>query len=204
MFYVPLSYTQNNWAKIVKVIFDSDSQCESIGAYAFKDCKDLISIVIPENIKTIGNYAFNNCDVLSEIIFNATALEDFGESNYIFDYSGQSGNGITLIIGENVTKLPAYLFYSEYLYNLNVYVPKIVTVVFGEASQCTGIGMSAFYKCDTIAQLLLPDEEFFSNIFANNTGNDSLVTATHYYYSASTPSGEGQYWHYVDGIPTIW
>ena len=29
-------------------------------------------------------------------------------------------------------------------------------------------------------------------------------TATHYFYSETEPTGEGNYWHYVDGVPTPW
>ncbi|MBQ9131275.1 MAG: leucine-rich repeat protein, partial [Clostridia bacterium] len=28
--------------------------------------------------------------------------------------------------------------------------------------------------------------------------------ATHYFYSETQPQGEGNYWHYVDGVPTPW
>ena len=28
--------------------------------------------------------------------------------------------------------------------------------------------------------------------------------ATRYYYSESKPTGSGNYWHYVDGKPTVW
>ena len=28
--------------------------------------------------------------------------------------------------------------------------------------------------------------------------------ATHYFYSETEPTGEGNYWHYVDGVPTPW
>ncbi|MBQ9131677.1 MAG: hypothetical protein IJX62_04330, partial [Clostridia bacterium] len=30
------------------------------------------------------------------------------------------------------------------------------------------------------------------------------VYATHYFYSETQPQGEGNYWHYVDGVPTPW
>lgn len=34
--------------------------------------------------------------------------------------------------------------------------------------------------------------------------NSNLTSATRYYYSETQPSDEGDYWYYVDGIPTVW
>jgi len=35
-------------------------------------------------------------------------------------------------------------------------------------------------------------------------GNVELLAAAIYFYSEEQPAGEGNYWHYVDGIPTPW
>ncbi len=34
--------------------------------------------------------------------------------------------------------------------------------------------------------------------------NSNLTSATRYYYSETTPTEAGNYWHYVDGVPTPW
>ena len=34
--------------------------------------------------------------------------------------------------------------------------------------------------------------------------NIFLRNATIYYYSESEPTTDGNYWHYVDGVPTAW
>lgn len=36
------------------------------------------------------------------------------------------------------------------------------------------------------------------------TDNEPLSTATIYYYSETQPTTSGNYWHYVDGVPTVW
>jgi hypothetical protein len=34
-------------------------------------------------------------------------------------------------------------------------------------------------------------------------GNNNLISATRYYYSA-TANADGAHWHYVGGVPTVW
>ena len=34
--------------------------------------------------------------------------------------------------------------------------------------------------------------------------DDELLSATRYYYSEKQPTEAGNYWRYVDGVPTAW
>jgi len=34
--------------------------------------------------------------------------------------------------------------------------------------------------------------------------NYQLTSATRYFYSEEEPTESGNYWHYVDGVPTVW
>jgi hypothetical protein len=36
------------------------------------------------------------------------------------------------------------------------------------------------------------------------SGNDPLTNATCYYYSETQPAGAGNFWRFVDGVPTVW
>ena len=81
------------------------------------------------------------------MIHFTTNLPDLSSSNYVFSYCGSKGDGITVTIGSNVTRIPAYLFYP---YNGSNYIPKITAVEFEEGSQCRCIGSNAFYRCTTL------------------------------------------------------
>ena len=35
-------------------------------------------------------------------------------------------------------------------------------------------------------------------------GNNAFKNAPKYFYRAEKPVEEGNFWHYVDGVPTIW
>ena len=125
----------------------------SIGNRAFNNCTSLTSITIPEGVIRIGAKAFYHCTKLKEINFNATAMEDATRDAAIFHNAGLNNVGITVNVGANVTKIPAYLFYVNKSYN----EPRIINVKFTEGSVCESIGYSAFEKCRSLISIILPD-----------------------------------------------
>ena len=115
----------------------------------------LKSITIPSTITTIGNYAFYNCTALTEINYNATAANDLSSNNYVFSNAGQDGDGITVNIGANVTRIPSYIFLPDSY--IEPYVPNIITVNFAEGSVCERIGQSAFDDCSSLTSIAIPN-----------------------------------------------
>lgn len=153
---------------------------DKIGSQAFKACPKLNSVTlpnsliqigsnafsytgiksinIPENVTNIGSAAFISCTALTELNYNAKALTDFTSDNSVFKETGKNGSGIIVTVGQNVTKIPAYLFYPDSTYSSTTnYGPYIVSVVFADNSQCTSIGNSAFYKCASLSTVNIPN-----------------------------------------------
>lgn len=64
--------------KIKSVTFEADSNCETIGDYAFTSCINLTSITIPNSVRYIGNHAFKKCDLLNIIFEDGSNLESIG------------------------------------------------------------------------------------------------------------------------------
>ena len=87
----------------------------SIGAGAFEDCTGLTSVTIPDSVTSIGNSAFSGCTRLTEVFYNAKAAEDLQYSSYghyVFKEAGASSDGLRVVIGDGVEKVPSYLFYG--------------------------------------------------------------------------------------------
>jgi hypothetical protein len=73
----------------------------------------------------------------------------------------------------------------------------------------TGIGKNAFGSCDRLDSIyytgVASDWEWEKVQIAD--GNAPLTDATIYYYvenQADVPTDGGNYWHYIDGVPTAW
>ncbi|MBQ8884992.1 MAG: leucine-rich repeat protein [Clostridia bacterium] len=117
----------------------------SIGASAFSGCRYLTSVTIGKGVKTIEKGAFSNCSALSEVNYNAAECADFSDETYS-PFGGGDRNGVKLIIGASVKKIPAYMCY--YL-NVN-------NIIFEEGSTCKSIGNYAFYDC-AISSIDIPE-----------------------------------------------
>ncbi|MDR1094438.1 MAG: leucine-rich repeat protein [Clostridiales bacterium] len=124
----------------------------AIAPEGFKNYAGFTSLTIPAGVASIGASAFYGCKNLTVINFNATASDDLSRDSCVFDNAGTSGMGITVNVGANVTKIPAYLFYPY----TNSAAPKIVTVNFAPNGVCQSIGASAFYACGGLTGITIP------------------------------------------------
>ena len=183
-----------------------------IGNYAFYNCTGLTSITIPGSVTSIGKYAFDYCTGLEEIYFNATAMNELSSNNYVFSNAGKYGDGIKVVIGKNVAKIPAYLFEGCYY---------ITSVEFEEGSVCESIGSWAFF-CAGLTSITIPNSvtSIGSNAFYNcchlaeviNKSSLAITAGSTYngyigYYALEVHSGEskidsvGSYLFYIyDGV----
>lgn len=147
------------------------SSVNFIGKSAFSRCNSLVSITIPENVWKIGSYAFSNCSALLQVKFNAFACYDFShqEDSYLFAWSGTATDGLTVIIGANVTRIPSYMFYASDYSRIN-------RVVFESNSTCESIGYRAFDSCP-LTEIELPNSilSIGESAFNNCTQLESVI-----------------------------
>ena len=143
----------------------------SVGQYAFTQCDGIESITIGSNVVTLGHGAFQGCGGVKEINFNATRLNGFSDSHYVFEYTGVNTDGITVNIGNKVEIIPSNLFHVKDPTKLN-----LKTVVFEANSSCTIIDKSAFCNCFSLKSVTLPTSlTTIEHGAFYQTGLDSIV-----------------------------
>lgn len=145
------------------------SKLTSIGTYAFYGCSSLRSVKVPEGVTLIGNYAFYNCASLTsftvpstvssigssafynctgKLILNSSHLVSIDYDSYSYPKSTWLSNAqfSELVLGDGMTKIGAYAFYSMSSLT-SVTIPDSVTT----------IGSYTFYGCSSLTSVTIPD-----------------------------------------------
>ena len=134
----------------------------SIGEYAFRNCSDLTSVVIPNSVTYIGDYAFARCSGLTSVVIPNSVTS-------IGDYAFYDCDGFTsVVIPNSVTSIGNSAF--EYCSGLtSVEIPNSVTRIGDGAFSCSGltsvdipesvisIGRAAFYGCYSLTSVVIPE-----------------------------------------------
>lgn len=160
----------------------------SIEASAFYGCAKLVKITVPDSVSYIGTYAFFNCSWLEPF--------DLPESLTVLGmYAFVGCRSLTsFIIPEGITVLGGYTF-SNCNSLRYVVLPKSLV----------SIGKSALAGCESLSKIYYHGTaEQWEAVFINGKSNTDLTPAIIYYYSETRPTEDGNYWHWVDGVPTAW
>ena len=151
-----------------------------IGKKAFAWYPYLEQVILPDSVKTIDAMAFKYCQHLTSINLPQN-LQTIGEEAF---------------------------YECQVLTNLVL------------PNNLKSIGNNAFYGCDAIGQIVVPQtiEVMGHSIFFNcyriiiYCEATSLPDGWHvnwdngegFWYSQNQPTTDGNWWRYVDGVPTIW
>ncbi len=208
----PLSYAENLYlnGELVTELVIPNTVTE-IKDHAFHNCESLTSVVIPDSVTSIGWSAFNSCDSLKSVVIPDSVTS-------IRPYAFEDCTALTSVeIGDSVTSIGNYAFaYCDSLTSIEI--PDSVTSIGeGAFSSCdsltsvvigdsvTSIGYRAFYNCSSLNIVYYKGTASdWSKISIHSSNNTTLTNATRYYYSETQPTTTGNYWYYVDGVPTKW
>ena len=153
------------------------SRVTSLGDWAFRECSGLTSVTIPNNVKSIGDATFAYCSNLASITVDK-------KNEYYKDIDGN-------LYTEDGTAL---IKYAEGKKDSQVVIP-------GEVKKICDHAFPGFYKLKDA--YYVGTERDWNNVSIGSF-NYKLSGDTPYYYSKIKPVKAGRYWHYVDGIPTVW
>ena len=164
-----------------------------MGSFAYNANVNIKSVTIGNSVKSIGDYAFYGCAGLTRINWNAESVSDFtneyDEHYNAFYKAGSAVDGIEVVFGDNVKRVPAYAFFVDD----SSYSPKIKTVTIGNSvtsigeyafKNCTcltsvtfgngisSIGESVFENCTELTNITIPESvtSITDQAFANCTG----------------------------------
>lgn len=167
----------------------------------------LKKIVFGDNLTQIPSYICYNCDNLEEIILSPN-------TQYIGAYAFYYCTSVREIeLPEGLINTGWYAFYGMNITEL--IIPDTVESIYNSFRDCRSLEKIVL----PVSVISIPDQTFYlcpvKEVYytgdalewsAISIGIDSLSIndANVYFYSESQPEGNGNFWHYVDGIPFIW
>ena len=204
------------------VTFGENSQLTSIGYGAFDGCYALESIVIPKGVTSLGSDVFNGCTGLRSVTFlSNSTITSIGDRAFYFCQRLE-----TIDIPLSVTSIGEEAFYACDLIE-SIVIPASVTsigkyafgstygsekalcsVTFGENSKLESIGEGAFFMCQRIKNITIPEsvEVIGETAFNACTSLESVVIP-----GGVSTIGRGVFWYctalknvtILDGVTVI-
>ena len=149
-----------NCNNLKEIIFEDNSQLQTIGSYVFQYCTSLQTVDFGDNsqLQTIGDWAFYNCTNLTSITIPSSVISignsaflgtnlqtiTFEDGSQFQSIDGFIPSSIKHIIFEGNSSL---ISISDGTFSSSV---NLQTIDFGDNSQLQTIGNSAFYGCSSL------------------------------------------------------
>ncbi len=189
-----------------EVIFSSS--LKEIGKRAFYGCESLKSISIPNNVLTIGEECFCNCNSATSIQLsnslskisggsfrNCIAIESISIPDNVRTIENSAFSSClnlkSIYFGKSLQRIESRAFIACQKLT-SVVIPQSVTEISKDAFDFCDSSLKLFY-CGSPSNLTFLEDEPYS------------FFGTYYYYSENEPlDADYNYWHYVNGEPTIW
>ena len=161
---------------------------EEIADAAFEFSYHLKEVKLPDGLKVIGNRAF----------LDSTSLEKINIPNSVTDIGGNAFHGCAINfieLPDGIFEIESYTFQSCSNLTSAIIPNSLSTMFFG-----------AFYECNSFDTIYYKGtEEEWEEITIDSDENESILSASVYYYSAEEPDKSGNYWCYdEDGNIFVW
>lgn len=168
-----LDATAFYFSALERVSFEEKSKLKTIGNYAFRDCKSLMNVYIPDGVDTFGSAPFHNVptatltlDVAKDTYGHKYAISKnhtvtVREPVPVSIYSGTCGatakwdlysDGKLVISGSGAMANYSYLKYGDEAAPWTLYRGKITSLEIGK--DITAIGTYNFYNCTVLSSVV--------------------------------------------------
>ena len=202
----------------------------SIGRRAFASCKGLRSVIIGKGLKSIGIECFEYCNALETVtIYGNIAVSNkaFQGCKSLRDVYIEQCKSISTEAFYNCSALRSLSIKDCRYIGSNAFMNCVSLYSITIPSGVENIEWQAFSGCNSLTEVIIEaayveiSDQAFSNceslrvVYYKSTeqtwngrqigeGNDCLINADRYYYSNTKPKARGNYWHYIDGKPSLW
>lgn len=201
-------------------------EINEIYQYAFYHNDYITSVTIGSSISKIGKEAFAFCNNLKKVTINSSTIiiEDGAFEYSPIEYANMYTNLLShipqdklkevVIVGNGDIGIPlSESSKSLEKLTLSGTINSLSWSVFNDfinlselviLSDIAEINYHSFYGCNNLKHVYYYGTVAEWNAIAFEGTNMVLNNATRYYYSETEPTEEGNYWHYVDGVVTVW
>ena len=183
--------------EISSITIESDADNFTIGEQAFSDMDSLVSVVLPDGLKTIPSRAFSGCDSLTEVTMGngVESIEEYAFSEcptlaniYISTTSGGKGSGDSdYNTSYNMTMPSSLKTIGNFAFYRSITASSATTrkILFNAA--LTTIGQSAFDGCNRIAFIDYADAD--TAVSLTEIGNNAFYGCTSLRFVKNTTGG---------------
>lgn len=184
-------------SEISSITIESDAANFTIGAYAFADMDSLISVVLPDGVKSIPERAFSGCDDLSRVTMG-NAVEEIGAyafsecptlaNIFISKSSGGMGDEDTdYNTRYNMTMPSSLKTIGDFAFYQSITASAASTRKIAFNSALTSIGQSAFDGCNRISFIDYANPE--ETVSLAEIGNNAFYGCTSLRFTKNTTGG---------------
>jgi hypothetical protein len=159
---------------------------QTLEAYSFSACSALTSIVLPDCMTSIGMWALSNCRSLADVKL-PSQLKTIGENAFFYCLSLTN-----ITLPDGLECLAAAAFDGTSIEQLIL------------PASIREIDAWLFHPNDAITVIYyMGSAEDWARVCLKGRPNGSIPSLVAC-YSEQQPLGSGRFWHWVNGVPTLW